>query len=111
MSEIGRSAGELVTATEAGAIEVMAAQAAERLAGVCVGWPADRFRALVLDVARVRLRHGIPRAEYEVLRREWERRSSAAPPVPLADVRLPTALPTDARGSPAALDRSASAPT
>jgi hypothetical protein len=111
MSEIGRMAGELVTATEAGAIEVMAAQAAERLAGVCEGWPADRFRALVLDVARVRLRYGVPRAEYEALRREWERRALAVPEQAPADVRPPMQLPSAARGFPAALDRPANAPT
>ena len=77
MSDVDRMAGELVTATDAGAIELVAAHAAERLAGICEGWPADRFRRLVLEVARVRLRFGIPRAEYEMLRLEYERRSAA----------------------------------
>src|SRR5688572_24618380 len=91
MSDVGRMAGELVTATDAGAVEVVAAQAAERLAGVCPGWPADRFRALVLDGARARLRFAVPRAEVEARIREWERRS----PATHHDVLLPPAPPLD----------------
>ncbi len=137
MRDFVRLDGDLVTAAEAGAIEVVAAHAAERLAAVCAGWPSDRFRSLVLDVARVQLRFGIPRAEFESLRREWERRALAThhdvappaqlpeplavlaiePPVPAtapdapADLRPPVQLPASARGFPAFLDRPASAPT
>jgi hypothetical protein len=108
MSEDGRPAEELVTAADVGAIEVVAADAAERLARVCGEWPAERFRELVLDVARVRLHHGVPRAAYEVMRREWEARQRAArrDDVTPSPVSLPPL-----RGYPAAPDRSASAPT
>ena len=107
MSEDGRPAEELVTAADVGAIEVVAADAAERLACVCGEWPAERFRELVLDVARVRLHHGVPRAEYEVMRREWEARQRAAH----RDVTPPPVSLPPLRGYPAAPDRSASAPT
>jgi hypothetical protein len=106
MSDFGPTTGDLVTATEAGAIEAVAAQAAERLAGICAGWPPDRFRALVLDVARVRLHFGIPRAEFESLLH-----AQASAPAPPADVSPPMRLPPATRGFPAFPDRPASAPT
>jgi hypothetical protein len=107
MSDDRRLTEELVTDAEAGAVEVVAADAAERLACVCAGWPADRFRSLVLDVARVRLRHGVPRAQFEALRRDGEIRQRAAH---RAAITPPPAALTQARRFPASPGPSASAP-
>jgi hypothetical protein len=108
MSESHRPSEDLVTADDAGAAEVVAAEAAERLASICAGWPADRFRALVLDVARVRLHHRPPRAEFVAMQRQTEarRRAAARPAITPPPVPLPSP-----RGYPAAQDPSASAPT
>ena len=106
MSDGGRLTEELVTDAEDGAVEVVAADAAERLACVCAGWPAERFRSLVLDVARVRLHHGITRPDFDVLRREHEARQRAAH----RDVIMPPSVPRPARRYPVSPDPSASAP-
>lgn len=107
MSDDGRLTEELVTDAEAGAVEVVAADAAERLACVCAGWPADRFRSLVLDVARVRLHHGVTRAQFESLRRDHEVRQRVAHRDVVTPPPEPLPLP---RRYPASRDRSASAP-
>lgn len=107
MHESGRPTEDLVTAAEEGVVELVAADAAERLAGVCEGWPADRFRALVLDIALVRLHHGISRAELEAMRRRSELRQRTAH---RDAITPPPSLPPPARRFPVAPDPSASAP-
>ena len=113
MSDDDPSAGELVTAAEEGALEVVADDAARRLAVVCAGWPADRFRELVAHVAAVRLHYGIPRVEYDALLRAWMARRAAERRRTPDDVVMPppVELPPQARGFPAVRDRPASAPT
>ena len=108
MSDGGRLTGELVTGADEDAVEVVAADAAERLACVCVGWPAERFRSLVLDVALVRLHHGVPRAELESIRHRLELRQRTVHRDAVRPPPLP--LPPPSRGYPAAPDPSASAP-
>ena len=77
-------------------LAVLECEAAERLRVICRHFPEDRFRALIFDVALVRLKYDMARGTLEFLRwkydqdrprfERWELERGPAAPAALAQI-------------------------